>query len=118
VTVSPAGGGVRVVTLLGEHDVASVNEIRARLVQAIDGSAGVAVDLRPATFVDSSVLGALVLAHRHAETVGVGLAVAVRGGSGDAVLDTIRRSGLDQVFDVHTERAAAVAAAADAASAA
>ena len=115
VTVSRAASGVVVVTLRGEHDVATVDEVRERLVEVLDGSSGVAVDLRPATFVDSSVLGALMLAQRHAEQRGVRLAVAVRGGPEDAVLETICRAGLAGVFDLHTGRAAALAAAADAA---
>jgi anti-sigma B factor antagonist len=107
-------GAVAVVTLHGEHDVSTVDEVRARVIAAIAAAPAVVVDLRAATFVDSSVLGALVVAHRSATERDVGFTLAVRDEGDDVVRTTLARSGLDAILPVYGSRSAAVAAAAPA----
>ena len=57
---------VVVVVVEGEHDIYTAPTLRERLDEAIARGAGVVVDLTGATFVDSSVLGALLDARRRA----------------------------------------------------
>lgn len=62
------GVGERVIAveLVGEGDLALVDELRAALSGALDAGGAVIVDLSRATFVDSSILGALIWAHKRA----------------------------------------------------
>ena len=44
-------------TISGEHDLSTAQELRSQLTELLDGDRGIVVDLSPATFVDSSILG-------------------------------------------------------------
>lgn len=57
-------GEVQIVSLLGEHDVSTVDLVRERLGDAGVGSRVIIVDLTRAVFIDSSVAGALLEAYR------------------------------------------------------
>jgi anti-sigma B factor antagonist len=54
----------RIVSFHGEHDVATVPHIGERLADARIGDGVIVVDLTEATFIDSSVMGALFHAYR------------------------------------------------------
>jgi anti-sigma B factor antagonist len=59
------GNGTYVVAVSGELDLHSVGQLRAELEQAMDrGAEHVVVDLACVTFMDSTALGAIVLAER------------------------------------------------------
>src|SRR4051812_15032119 len=66
---------VVVVVVEGEHDIYTAPTLRERLEEALSRGGGIVVDLTAATFVDSSVLGALLDARRR----------AIQGGLGDVV---------------------------------
>ena len=55
VRVGESVSGVSVVSLLGEHDMASADEVRAALQSGLEGSDGMVVDLSQTLFIDSSV---------------------------------------------------------------
>ena len=57
-------GDVRVVSFHGEHDISTVDLVRERLREAAAGEGVVVIDLADATFIDSSVAGALLEAYR------------------------------------------------------
>ena len=59
VRVDESVSGVSVVSLLGEHDLVSADEVRAALEGALEGSGGMVVDLSQTLFIDSSVIHAL-----------------------------------------------------------
>ncbi|WP_281492835.1 STAS domain-containing protein [Micromonospora sp. MH33] len=56
--------------LTGELDVSSVDEVRGLLTGTIRATPVVDVDLTGLTFIDSTILGALIAAHRDAATSG------------------------------------------------
>jgi anti-anti-sigma factor len=64
------GGGTVVVEIIGEHDLASHDPIRDLFLSLLESNSLLVVDVSKATFVDSSFLRALVIAHKHAEQVG------------------------------------------------
>src|SRR5258705_9205131 len=61
---------VVVVVVEGEHDIYTAPTLRERLEEALGRGGGIVVDLTAATFVDSSVLGALLDARRRAIEAG------------------------------------------------
>jgi anti-sigma B factor antagonist len=54
----------RVVSFHGDHDISTVDLVRERLRDAADGDGVIIIDLADATFIDSSVAGALLEAYR------------------------------------------------------
>lgn len=104
-------GDVMVVVVQGEHDIYTAPTLRDRLDDALERGGGIVVDLTGATFVDSSVLGALLDARRRAHEAGQGFVVCV----GDQVEPGVRRildiTGLVPVLPVVTGREQAIQAA-------
>ena len=102
---------VVVVVVEGEHDIYTAPTLRERLDEAIGRGAGVVVDLTRATFVDSSVLGALLDARRRALDAQQGFVVCV----GDDVEPGVQRildiTGLVPVLPVLRGREEAIEAA-------
>jgi anti-sigma B factor antagonist len=118
IVLDDAAGDVIVVAIEGEHDIYTAPALRERLDEALEHGGGVVVDLTRATFVDSSVLGALLDARRRALEAGQGFVVCV----GDTVEAGVRRildiTGLVPVLPVIEGREAAIEAARTAGSAA
>jgi anti-sigma B factor antagonist len=111
IVLDDAAGDVIVVVVEGEHDIYTAPTLRDRLDEAIGRGGGIVVDLTGATFVDSSVLGALLEARRRALAAGQGFVVCV----GQAVEPGVQRildiTGLVPVLPVINGREAAVQAA-------
>lgn len=93
------------VTLTGDVDAATAPDLRRVLLEWLDHPevAGVHLDLRGVTFLDSAGLTALVVAHRAAQDSGRGL--TLRCGSSRAVLRPLEITGLLTVLTV-TDRPA------------
>jgi anti-sigma B factor antagonist len=90
----------------GELDVQSVDELRARLNEAIDaGNKRIVMDLAEVSFIDSLSLSALVGARRKLGGDGRLAVVAVH----EYVQLILQATGLEQVLDVFETREAAVA---------
>jgi len=64
-----------VVVLKGEHDVHSAPAIGERVREVIGEGRALVIDLHEATFIDSSVLAAMLAARQAAREAGVGFAV-------------------------------------------
>ena len=111
IVLDDAAGDVVVVVVEGEHDIYTAPTLRERLDEAIARGGGVVVDLTGATFLDSSVLGALLDARRRALDAEQGFIVCV----GEAVEPGVQRildiTGLVPVLPVVTGRAEAIDAA-------
>ena len=111
IVLDDAAGDVVVVVVEGEHDIYTAPTLRERLDEAIGRGGGIVVDLTGATFVDSSVLGALLDARRRALEAGQGYVVCV----GDTVEPGVQRildiTGLVPVLPVVNGRDAAIEAA-------
>ena len=95
--------GVSVLTVSGEHDLSTAPSLRRRLEGLLDDGSAVVVDLSPASFVDSSILGVILDARRRAAETGIGFAVlhANRDDSVDRVLEV---TGLRAELPVHARR--------------
>jgi anti-sigma B factor antagonist len=91
IVLDDAAGDVIVVVVEGEHDIYTAPTLRERLDEAIGRGAGLVVDLTRATFVDSSVLGALLDARRRALDAGQGFVVSI----GDDV-----EPGVQRILDI------------------
>src|SRR3954449_10508664 len=104
---------VVVVVVEGEHDIYTAPTLRERLEEALGRGGGIVVDLTGATFVDSSVLGALLDARRRSLEAGQGFVVCV----GDTVEPGVQRildiTGLVPVLPVINGRSEAIDAARD-----
>jgi anti-sigma B factor antagonist len=98
-----------VLVVSGEHDLNTAGDLGARLEELLAASEPVIVDLSPATFVDSSILGVVLDARRRAEEAGVGFAVAQANGA-EAVTRVLEITGLREELPVHGSRDAAGAA--------
>jgi anti-sigma B factor antagonist len=117
IALDDTAGDVIVVAIEGEHDIYTAPALRERLDEALERGGGIVVDLTRATFVDSSVLGALLDARRRALEGSQGFVVCV----GDTVEPGVRRildiTGLVPVLPVIEGREAAIDAARSAGSA-
>ncbi len=67
ITVDQAGPALWIVELGGEHDLSTVARIQYELAAIFEQGTTIVVDLSPVTFMDSSVLRELIVAHRRAE---------------------------------------------------
>ncbi len=93
------------VALTGEHDLATAAALRAELDRVLAGGSGVVVDLSQVTFIDSSVVGVLLNAHRStAERPGQALVVvAPAGGTPRRLLDFIGVQAVIPLVDTHQD---------------
>jgi anti-anti-sigma factor len=60
--------GVAVVSLAGEHDLGNADALSTLLVETLETSDHLIVDVSDVEFIDSSIINALVLTRRRAET--------------------------------------------------
>ncbi|HWK29469.1 MAG TPA: STAS domain-containing protein [Solirubrobacter sp.] len=102
---------VVIVVVEGEHDIYTAPTLRERLDEALGRGGGIVVDLTGATFVDSSVLGALLDARRRAIDAGQGYVVCVGKTVEPGVQRILDITGLVPVLPVLQGRDEAIAAA-------
>jgi anti-sigma B factor antagonist len=95
--------GLAVLTISGEHDLSTAPNLRRRLDILLDERTATVVDLSPATFIDSSILGVILDGRRRAADVGVGYAVVHANGA-DAVDRVLEVTGLRAELPVHARR--------------
>src|SRR5215212_11655429 len=111
IVLDDTAGDVVVVVIEGEHDIYTAPALRERLSEAIDRGGGIVVDLTGATFVDSSVLGALLDARRRALDSSKGFVVCVGQTVEPGVQRILDITGLVPILPVMRGRAEAVEAA-------
>jgi anti-sigma B factor antagonist len=99
-----------VITISGEHDLSTAPSLRRRLDGLLDEGTATVVDLSPATFIDSSILGVILDGRRRAAEAEIGFAV-VRSNGSDAVDRVLDVTGLRAELPVHTRREEALLAA-------
>jgi anti-sigma B factor antagonist len=102
--------GVAVLTISGEHDLSTAPSLRRRLDGLLEEGVATVLDLSPATFIDSSILGVILDGRRRAAEANIGFAVARSNGS-DAVDRVLEVTGLRVELPVHARREEAVMAA-------
>jgi anti-sigma B factor antagonist len=100
-------GGVFVIELSGEVDLYTAPEFKQQLIDAVAGGARhVVVDLTETTFIDSTTLGVLVGGVRRLREKEGDLSLVC---SDRNVTKIFEITGLDQVFSISPDRAAALA---------
>src|SRR4051812_18644813 len=113
IVLDDSAGDVVVVIVEGEHDIYTAPTLRERLDEALKRGRAVVIDLTGATFVDSSVLGALLDARRRALDAGQGYVVCVGSTVEQGVQRILDITGLVPVLPVINGRPEAVQAARD-----
>ena len=91
-----------VVALVGEHDAYSSSRFENELVALLEEGRRIIVDLRDATFIDSTTLSALLAARNAAERGGLRLVLVLSGESFTPVhqiLDITRLRSEFAIFD-------------------
>ena len=110
IALDDSHGDVLIVVVRGEHDIYTAPALRDRLDQALGahegGTApvGVVVDLSGATFLDSSILGALLEARRQALEKTLGYVVCLGEDPEPGVQRILEITGLVPVFPVVRSR--------------
>ncbi len=102
--------GPSVLTISGEHDLSTAPNLRRRIEGLLDEGVPTVVDLSPATFIDSSILGVILDGRRRASESKIGFAVARANGS-EAVDRVLEVTGLRAELPVHARRDEAIMAA-------
>jgi anti-anti-sigma factor len=100
--------GVRVIVLTGEHDLSSAGALRLAFAGAREAGRGVVVELSIVSFVDSTILGAIVEALRECKEEGRGFAVVASNRDDETVPRLLGMTGLRAVFPVYESRAMAI----------
>jgi anti-sigma B factor antagonist len=102
--------GLAVLTISGEHDLSTAPNLRRRLDGLIEEGTSTIVDMSPATFIDSSILGVILDGRRRASDASIGYAV-VRSNGSDAVDRVLEVTGLRSELPVYARREEAIDAA-------
>ena len=99
--------GTPVVRVEGEIDLATVDQFRAAASDVVRRKPSAMIfDLREVTYIDSSGLGVLVAARRHLGTESSVVTVVT---TQEAVLQSLRLTGLDRIIRVLNEPPVAAA---------
>ena len=89
-----------VVTLRGEHEAFTADKLARHLSGLLAEAVSVVVDLREATFIDSTVVGVLLAARRRAESSGLRFALLLGSNTGWPVRRLLEVTGLEAQFHV------------------
>jgi anti-sigma B factor antagonist len=103
-------GEVTVVSVLGEHDLATADALRRQLEQLRGRGMPFVVDLTEATFIDSAVLGVLIGEHDRAVDDGLRVGFVVGEGTGHSVRKIVDLAGVRSVLPISDSRDAALEA--------
>ena len=90
-------GRTRVLQLVGELDISSAPALRERLMGLLAEDGDIIVDLSTLSFMDSSGISVLIVAHKRSLQQGRKLTLRSPGG---AVAKVLEVSGTDQVFSI------------------
>ena len=89
-----------VVALSGEHEAYTAEKLARQLTALLTEDVDVVVDLRQATFIDSTVVGVLIAAHRRAQDLGLDFVLRVGGETGWPVRRLLEVTGLGTQLDI------------------
>jgi anti-sigma B factor antagonist len=92
-----------VIALNGEHEAYTADKLARNLTALIAEGVAITVDLRYATFIDSTVVGVLLGAHRRAAAAEVGFVLLLGSETGWPVRRLLEVTGLDSELDVDVE---------------
>jgi len=100
IALDESHGDILIVLVSGEQDIYTAPALRERLEQALGATRGVVVDLSATTFLDSSILGALLEARRAAQERSLGFVVSLGDEPEPGVERILEITGLVPVFPV------------------
>lgn len=103
------GDDIEIVVLEGEHDLGTLPLVREAIEATADEEKALIIDLSSATFVDSSILGAVLDARRESGEADRGFAVACEDAA-EPVRRVLEVTGLLEELPVHPNREAALEA--------
>ena len=103
VSVTTESDQTTVVSLTGEHDLSSSGRVREALETAA-GSPVTVLDLTAVEFVDSSILGVVVSAHREAAEAGRRLVLVVGAEPSTSVRRILDLTGLSGILEITETR--------------
>jgi anti-sigma B factor antagonist len=89
-----------VVTLRGEHEAFTADKLARHVAALLSEGVSVIVDLREASFIDSTVVGVLLAGRRRAEAAGLRFVLLLGADTGWPVRRLLEVTGLDAQFDV------------------
>jgi anti-sigma B factor antagonist len=97
-------GSFKVVVISGEVDLSWSAEIRSAILDALDGSGGLLVEMTEVSYIDSSGIAALVEGYQTSKAKNLHFGLLAISPAVRAVLELAR---LDQVFPIFDDIAAA-----------
>jgi anti-sigma B factor antagonist len=100
VTLARRDPPAAVVALVGEHDAYSAQRLENELAVLLEANQRVVVDLRDASFIDSTTLSVLLAARRRAEESSLGFALVLHDRDFTQVHQILELTGLDRSFAV------------------
>jgi anti-sigma B factor antagonist len=89
-----------VVALNGEHESYTADKLARHLSALLTEGVGVTVDLRRATFIDSTVIGVLTAAHRRARSAGLDFVLLIGDETGWPVRRLLEVTGLGTQLEI------------------
>ena len=98
VTLARRDPPAAVVALVGEHDAYSSERLENELTVLLDDGLRIVVDLRDASFIDSTTLGVLLAARQQAERAGLGFALVLPPDEHAEVQKILKLTRLGRVF--------------------
>jgi anti-sigma B factor antagonist len=101
-----------IVSLVGEHETFSAEQIQKTLDEAIDDGLAVIVDLTQTDFLDSAAVGVLLRARDEAQRRSLRFALVIDDSTGWPVRQLLDVTGLISVFPIAETREDAIAGAA------
>jgi anti-sigma B factor antagonist len=100
VTLAGRNPPAAVVALVGEHDAYSAERLNSELTALLEEGHRIVVDLREATFIDSTTLSVLLSARRRAEQSTLGFALLLPDRDYTQVHQILELTGLGPTFAV------------------
>jgi anti-sigma B factor antagonist len=100
VTLARLDPPAAVVALVGEHDAYSAQRLENELAVLLDANQGIVIDLRDASFIDSTTLSVLLAARRRAEESSLGFALVLHERHHTQVHQILELTGLGPTFAV------------------
>ena len=110
VTLARRDPPAAVVTLVGEHDAYSAERLESELTILLEEGEGIVVDLRDATFIDSTTLSVLLRARLRAEKTSLGFALLLADREYTQVHQILDLTGLAPTFAIFEKLDIALAA--------
>ena len=92
-----------VIVLSGEHEAYTAEKLARNLTALVSEGVPVTVDLRNATFIDSTVVGVLLGAHRRAAAAGIEFVLLLGSDTGWPVRRLLEITGLEAELDVDVD---------------